>query len=78
MTRKYGRNTDGKFAPGNPGKPVGARHRATRAVLELLDGEAEALTRRSGTEPLIQVMAECEEESLPEEIVDKTVVASAV
>ncbi len=47
MTRKYGRNTDGKFAPGNPGKPVGARHRATKAVADLLDGEAEALTRKA-------------------------------
>lgn len=39
------RNPDGTFAPGNPGKPRGTRHHATRAVLQLLDGEAEALTR---------------------------------
>ncbi len=44
--RKYGENTggrgaDGKFGPGNPGKPKGARHRATMAAQELLDGEAE-------------------------------------
>jgi hypothetical protein len=43
--RKYGGNTggreaDGKFGHGNPGKPKGARHRATVAALELLDGEA--------------------------------------
>jgi len=32
---------------GNPaGKPKGARHRATMAVQELLEGEAEALTRK--------------------------------
>ena len=31
----------GKFAPGNPGKPKGARHKVTRAVEELLEGQAE-------------------------------------
>ena len=49
MTRKYGRNTDGTFGPGNPGKPRGTRHKATRAALALLDGEAEALTRQAVT-----------------------------
>lgn len=49
MTRKSGRNTDGTFATGNPGKPKGSRHRATQAVLALLDGEAEALTRKAVT-----------------------------
>lgn len=49
MTRKCGRNTDGTFAPGNPGKPKGTRHKATRAALALLDGEAEALTRQAVT-----------------------------
>ncbi len=49
MTRNSGRNTDGTFAPGNPGKPQGARHRATQAALALLDGEAEALTRQAVT-----------------------------
>lgn len=49
MTRKSGRNTDGTFGPGNPGKPRGTRHKATRAALELLDGEAEALTRQAVT-----------------------------
>ena len=47
MTRNSGRNTDGTFAPGNPGKPKGARHRATQAALALLDGQAEALTRKA-------------------------------
>jgi hypothetical protein len=46
--RKYVGNTRGRpFAPGNPGKPKGARHRATRAMEALLDGESEALTRRA-------------------------------
>lgn len=47
--RKSGRNADGTFAPGNPGKPRGTRHKATRAALALLDGEAETLTRQAVT-----------------------------
>ena len=42
-----GRDAAGRFAAGNPGRPTGARHRATRAALALLDGEAEELTRRA-------------------------------
>ena len=42
-----GRNANGTFAAGNPGRPAGARHRVTRAVEDLLDGEAEALTRKA-------------------------------
>jgi hypothetical protein len=47
MTRKYGRNTDGTFGPGNPGKPKGARHRATLAAQALLEGEAEGIARKA-------------------------------
>lgn len=56
MTRKNDRNSgsntdvrnpDGTFAPGNPGKPKGSRHRATQAVQQLLDGEAEAITQKA-------------------------------
>lgn len=47
--RKSGRNTDGTFAAGNSGKPRGTRHKATQAVLALLDGQAEALTRQAVT-----------------------------
>lgn len=47
--RKYGRNTDGTFAHGNCGKARGTRHKATRAALAMLDGEAEALTRQAVT-----------------------------
>jgi hypothetical protein len=32
----------GKFRPGNPGRPKGARHETTLAVEAILDGEAEA------------------------------------
>jgi hypothetical protein len=46
-----GRDRSGRFRPGcsgNPaGKPKGARNRATRLAEELLDGEAEAITRRA-------------------------------
>lgn len=34
------------FAPGNAGRPRGARNRTTLAVEQMLDGEAEALTRK--------------------------------
>jgi hypothetical protein len=45
--RNGGRDTAGRFGPGNPGKPAGARHKATQAALALLDGEAGALTRKA-------------------------------
>jgi hypothetical protein len=35
------------FEPGNPGRPRGARNRATLAAEALLDGEAEGLTRKA-------------------------------
>jgi hypothetical protein len=44
---KTARDAYGRFAKGNPGRPRGARHKATQAVLALLDGEAEALTRQA-------------------------------
>ena len=43
---KNGRNTAGRFGPGNTGKPKGARHKLTIALESLLDGQAEALTQR--------------------------------
>ena len=44
---KCGRNADGTFTAGNTGKPRGTRHKATQAVLALLEGEGEALTRKA-------------------------------
>lgn len=38
---------DTRFKPGNPGKPKGTRSRATMAAEALLNGEAEALTRKA-------------------------------
>lgn len=43
---KSGRDEAGRFALGNKGKPKGARHRTTRAVEALLEGEAEQITRK--------------------------------
>ena len=42
-----GRNADGTFAHGNPGRPKGTRLRVTRAVEELLEGEAEKISRKA-------------------------------
>lgn len=44
--RKNAGTTRGKpFAPGNPGRPVGSRHKVTLAVEALLEGQYEALTQ---------------------------------
>ena len=46
--RKYVVKTRGRpFEPGNPGRPKGSRNKATLAAEVLLDGEAEALTRKA-------------------------------
>jgi len=37
----------GRFAKGNPGRPKGARHKASQAIEQLLEGEAKALTRKA-------------------------------
>ena len=44
-----GRKSDGKFAKGNSlgGKPRGARHKATLAVEDLLDGQVKKLTQKA-------------------------------
>jgi hypothetical protein len=42
-----GRSADGTFTTGNAGRPKGARNKATQAVLALLEGEGEALTRKA-------------------------------
>lgn len=50
MPEKTGKIQDGRFKPGksgNPaGRPQGARNKATLAAMELLEGEAQALTRK--------------------------------
>lgn len=42
-----GRSADGTFTTGNAGRPKGARNRTTQAVMALLEGEAEALSRKA-------------------------------
>lgn len=46
---KTGRQSDGTFAPGNRlgGRTPGSLNKTTLAVRDLLDGEAEALTRKA-------------------------------
>lgn len=49
---KYGATTDGRqargrFGPGNSGRPKGALHKTTLAAQAIIDGEAEALTRKA-------------------------------
>ncbi|PWC53612.1 DUF5681 domain-containing protein [Azospirillum sp. TSO22-1] len=41
------RDRRGRFAPGNPGRRPGSRNKATLAAEQLLDGEADALTRKA-------------------------------
>src|SRR3954467_4305911 len=45
MSRINAKSRGRSFVPGNPGKPHGARHRVTRAVEALMEGEHEKLTR---------------------------------
>lgn len=42
-----GRSADGTFTTGNAGRPKGSRKRTAVAVLELLEGQAEALSRKA-------------------------------
>ena len=42
-----GRSADGTFTNDNAGRPKGARNRSTQAVMALLEGEAEALSRKA-------------------------------
>lgn len=44
---KTARQAAGRFGPGNPGRPRGAKNRVTVAVQTLLDGQAEALTEKA-------------------------------
>lgn len=47
-TRNNAATTRGRpFAPGNPGRPKGSRHKMVLAMEALLDGEGEVLTRKA-------------------------------
>ncbi|WP_232493640.1 DUF5681 domain-containing protein [Novosphingobium kaempferiae] len=49
--KQEARHADGRFAPGTSGNPAGkkpgTRHRATRAIEEMLAGEHDKLTRKA-------------------------------
>jgi hypothetical protein len=46
--RNNAKRTRGRpFQPGNPGRPLGCRNKATLAAEAILDGEAEALSRKA-------------------------------
>jgi hypothetical protein len=48
VLRKNAPPTRGRpFGPGNPGRPKGARNKATLAAEALLDGEVESITRKA-------------------------------
>jgi len=49
---KNGRNTAGQFSAGNSGRPRGSRNKATIAIENLLQGQAEALTQTAVTKAL--------------------------
>lgn len=44
---KSGRDKNGRFGPGNPGKPRGTKHKATRATEAMLKGQSEAITQKA-------------------------------
>jgi len=47
MTVGKARTSNGRFGPGNPGRPKGARGKATLACEALLDGQVEQLTQKA-------------------------------
>jgi hypothetical protein len=47
-----GRDSLGRFAPGNPGRPPGIRNKTTRAVMASLGEHAEELARQAVTRAL--------------------------
>ena len=49
---KNGRNTAGQFTADNSGRPKGSRNKATIAIENLLEGQAEALTQTAVTKAL--------------------------
>jgi len=49
---KNGRNKAGQFSAGNSGRPKGSRNKATIAIENLLQGQAEALTQTAITKAL--------------------------
>ena len=46
-TETDGRDKRGRFVPGNPGKPRGARNKATQAAAKLIEKDSKAITRKA-------------------------------
>ena len=59
-----------KYTPGVTPLEAGSVKSAIAAAEARLNGKGRLLIRKSGTEPLIRVMAECEDEALLVEVVD--------
>jgi phosphoglucosamine mutase len=62
-----------RFAAGAKPLEIEAVQRVIRANEERIEGLGRILIRKSGTEPLIRVMAECEDEALLAAVVDEIV-----
>ena len=64
-----------RYAAGQEPLNSAAVQAVIRAAEGRLNGSGRLLIRKSGTEPLVRVMAECEDEGLLEEVVDEIVAA---
>ena len=64
-----------RFAAGAQPLESGAVQKAIAANEARIAGKGRILIRKSGTEPLIRVMAECEDERLLEDVVAEIVAA---
>jgi phosphoglucosamine mutase len=64
-----------RYAKGQAPLDAASVQAAIRGAETRLNGQGRLLIRKSGTEPLIRVMAECEDESILAEVVDEIVTA---
>ena len=62
-----------RFQAGQPPLEMDAVQQAIHSAEQVLNGQGRLLIRKSGTEPLIRVMAECEDEGLLNEAVNSVV-----
>ncbi|SFA72920.1 phosphoglucosamine mutase [Poseidonocella pacifica] len=62
-----------RYAAGETPLEAGSVKAAIKAAEARLDGQGRLLIRKSGTEPLIRVMAECEDDAVLTEVVDGVV-----
>ena len=59
-----------RFQPGQTPMEAASVQAAMRSAASRLEGQGRLLIRKSGTEPLVRVMAECEDPALLQEIVE--------